>query len=78
MNDDELDAIRGFLEPDPISPRFVNKLVQEYGDESIRVAFLIPDKLNPYYLDFLLRRHKGHFYRNRYPTISLLNISDQT
>ena len=78
LNDDELDAIRGFLNSDAISPKFVNKLVQEYGDESIRVAFLFPDKVNPYYLDFLFRRHKGHFYRNRYPTISLVDISDQT
>ncbi len=77
LNDDELDAIRGFLEADAISPRFVNKLVQKYGDESIRVAFLIPDKVNPYYLDYLFRRHKGHFYRKRYPAISLLNIPDQ-
>ena len=78
LNDDELDSIRGFLESDAISPRFVNKLVQEYGDDSIRVAFLIPDKVNQYYLDFLFRRHKGHFFRKRYPAISLLNISDKT
>jgi hypothetical protein len=26
--------------------------------------------VNPYYLDFLFRRHKGHFYRKRYPFIS--------
>ena len=73
-NDDELDAIRGFLESDSISPRFVNKLVQEYGDESIRVAFLIPEKPNHPCLDFLFRRHKGHFYRKRYPTISFLRL----
>ena len=73
LNDDELDAIRGFLESDAISPKFVNKLVHEYGDKSMRVACLIPDKVNQYYLDFLFRRHKGHFYRKRYPTISLLN-----
>jgi len=73
LNDDELDAIRGFFESDAISPRFVNKLIKKYGDDSIRVAFLIPDTVNQYYLDFLFRRHKGHFYRKRYPTISLLN-----
>ena len=78
LNDDELDAIRGFLGSDAISPRFVKKLVQEYGDESIRVAFLIPDKGNQYSLDFLFRRHKGHFFRKRYPAISLLNISEKT
>ena len=41
LNDDALDAIRGFLDSDAISPRFLNNLVQEYGDESIRVAFMI-------------------------------------
>ena len=68
--DDELDAVRGFVESDAISPSFVNKLIQEYGDESIRVAYLIPDEENDCYLDFLFRRHKGHFYRERYPSIS--------
>jgi len=73
LNDDELNAIRSFLESDAISPRFVNKLVQEYGDESIQVAFLIPNTADKYFLDFLLRRHKGHFYRKRYPAISFIH-----
>jgi hypothetical protein len=42
------------------------------------LLFLIPDKPNHPCLDFLFRRHKGHFYRKRYPAISLPHISDKT
>jgi hypothetical protein len=72
LDNDELDAIRGFVESDAVSPRFVNKLVQEYGDESVRVAFLIPDTMDKY-LEFLLRKYKGHFFRKRYPSISFFH-----
>jgi len=73
LDDDELDAIRGFLESEAISPRFVKKLVEEYGDESIRAAFLIPNTSDKYCLEYLFRRHKGHFYRKRYPSISFIH-----
>jgi len=73
LNDDELYVIRGFLFSDAISPRFVKRLVEEYGDESIASAFLIPKDVDAYYLDYLLCRHKGHFYRKRYPSISFVH-----
>jgi hypothetical protein len=55
-----------------ISPAFVRRLVRDYGPESIAAAFLIRDTQNYPYLDYLLRRHKGHFYRNRYPSVSVI------
>lgn len=72
LSKDELYAIRGFISSEIISPRFVKKLVQEYGDKSISATFLIPNIFDEYYLDYLLRQHKGHFYRNRYPSISFI------
>ena len=70
LSEDEEDSIRGFIYSDAISPQFVKKVAQEYGDESILAAFLIRGGHGISCLDYLLRRYKGHFYRNRYPCIS--------
>ena len=72
LSEDEQNAIRGFISSNVISPRFVRKLIQEYGDKSIAGAFLIPDSVNNYFLDYFLRRYKGVFYRKRYPSISFV------
>ena len=71
LNEDDADSIRSFIFSDSISPKFVKKLVQKYGDESIASAFLVRSDHHTPYLDYLLRRYKGHFYRNRYPSITL-------
>jgi len=72
LDKDELYFIRGFITSTVISPLFVKKLVEEYGDDSVSVAFLIPYGFGNYYLDYLLRKYKGDFYRNRYPSISFV------
>ena len=72
LNEDDGDSIRELIFSDSISPGFVNKLVQKYGDESIASVFFIDKSRHKYYLNYLLRRYKGHFYRNRYPSISFL------
>jgi hypothetical protein len=72
VSEDEFEMIRELLCSDTISPQFVRKLVQEYGEESIASAFLIPQDCDKSYLEYLLRRYKGHFYRNRYPSITLV------
>jgi hypothetical protein len=73
VQEDEAEGIRQFLYADAISPQFVRKLVQDYGDASIAVAFLIPQDCNKSYLEYLLRRYKGHFYRKRYPSLSMID-----
>ncbi len=70
---DEAEMVRQFLYSDAISPQFVRKLVQEYGDASIVAAFLIPQDSDKYFLEYLLRRYKGHFYRKRYPSLSIVD-----
>jgi len=73
LNADESEMVRQFLYADAISPKFVERLVQDYGDASIASSFLIPRECEPYYLAYLLRRYKGHFYRNRYPALSIVD-----
>jgi len=70
--EDQECAIRGFFESDSISPRFVERVVGEYGDESVKTAFLLRGDQPGYWLDYLLRSHKGHFYRKRYPSLSVV------
>ena len=73
LKEDESEGIRQFLYADAISPPFVGKLVQEYGDASIAAAFFIPQDDGKHYLEYLLRRYKGHFYRKRYPSLSIVD-----
>jgi hypothetical protein len=73
LKEEESEGIRQFLYADAISPQFVHKLVQDYGDASIAAAFLIPQDCDRYYLKYLLRRYKGHFYRKRYPSITIVD-----
>jgi len=72
LTEDENEAIRGFFDSPAISPRFVRRALEEYSDESVKSAFLLRGELPGCWLDFLLRSYKGHFYRNRYPSLSVV------
>jgi len=72
LTDDEEDAIQAFIDSDSISPAFVRRVLAEYGSESVRAAFRLPEPLPEYWLEYLLRSRKGHFYRRRYPTVSVV------
>jgi hypothetical protein len=71
LTEDEEGAVRGFIDSKPISPRFVRRVLEEYGDESVRSAFKLKGDLPGYWLDYLLRSRKGAFYRKRYPSLSV-------
>jgi hypothetical protein len=72
LTGDEQEVIRGFFDSEAISPRFVRRVLNEYGDESVKTAFLLKGDLPGYWFDYLLRSRKGHFYRKRYPTLSVV------
>ncbi len=72
LTEKEQAVIRGFFESDAISPRFVRRVLGEYGDESVKEAFLLRGDPPGYWLDYLLRSHKGHFYRKRYPCLAVV------
>jgi len=72
LTEGEEEVIRGFFDSDAVSPRFVKRVLAEYGDESVKTAFLLKNDLPSYWLDYLLRSRKGHFYRKRYPTLSVI------
>ena len=41
LTGDEEAAIRGFVESPAISPRFVRRVLEEYGDDSVKAAFVL-------------------------------------
>jgi Protein of unknown function (DUF3843) len=67
----EAGTIRDWVLSDSISPGFVRRLAERFGDESIRAAFLLGHRREDYALEYLLRRYKGRFYRPRYPTLTI-------
>ena len=72
LTEDEQEVIRGFFDAKAISPRFVRRVLEEHGDDSARAAFLLRGDLPDYWLDWLLRSRKGHFYQKRYPTLAVV------
>ncbi len=70
LSEDEYRAIHGLIESPNLSPAFVQRLLQEYNDSSIARVYIIKQPPS-YYLAYLLRQHKGHFYRTRYPNVAL-------
>jgi hypothetical protein len=65
-------SIRGFFDSPAVSPAFVRRVLSEFGDESVQKAFVLKGKVPSYWLDYLFRIRKGHFYRRRYPTLAVI------
>jgi small multidrug resistance family-3 protein len=55
-----------------ICPAFIMRFVQEHGAQSILAAYCVARHQDAYVLDYLLRCHKGSFYRSRYPMLSVV------
>jgi hypothetical protein len=72
LSEDDREAIYGVITSEVISPAFVQRLVKEYGAESIAAAYLIDDWADEIFLPYLLRRYKGGYFRNRYPNLSII------
>jgi len=50
----------------------VRRVVGEYGDASIKAAYRLSADAPDYWREYLLRSRKGHFYRQRYPSLSVV------
>jgi len=76
LTDLERDALRHFVTDRCISPAFVHRLVREHGTASLLETFHVRDLPPDGALTFLLRCHKGRFYLNRYPSLSLMKSGE--
>jgi len=71
LSEDEAEVLQAFIESEAISPAFVRRVIQDYGRASLSALYYLPTG-NDSEVEYLLRRFKGHFYRRRFPCISLL------
>jgi len=72
MTTEQEDAIQQFITLDDLSPAFVRRVLDEYGGESVKAVFRLPEDTPDSWLDCLLRKYKGHYYRKRYPAFSVI------
>ena len=75
LTDKEIDALQHLLTDAAISPAYVRRLVADHGTESLTESFLMRNAPSGLALEFLLRRHKGQYYRKRYPALSLVEAA---
>jgi hypothetical protein len=69
LTQDEMEILQAFIEGEASSPAFVRRVIRDAGSEGIARLYFLPDGEDG--IEYLLRRFKGHYYRNRYPCISL-------
>ena len=74
LKEDERFAIWQLITSDNISVNYVHKLIKKYGSKSIATIFFIENE--PKLIEYLLHKYKGHFYLNRYPTLSFAAEDD--
>ena len=77
LTKEEQYLLRGLVKCDSVSVQFVHYMVERFGAESIKSAFLMDNDTDKIGLDYLLHTHKGHFYRTRYPSTSLPDYCHQ-
>lgn len=65
-------VLRNLVTSQNISLAFVERLIREYGAESLLETFHLRSLPPERTLAFLLRCHKGRFFRNRYPLLALV------
>lgn len=71
LTPDEDAMIRDWIQSDGIGPAFVHRVLKEYGGvESVKFAFRCETDA-PCALEYLLRCNKGHYYRKRFPSLSI-------
>ncbi len=65
----EMETLQAFIEGELISPAFVRRVIRDAGSTGLETLYFLTGSPNG--IDYLLRRFKGRFYRNRYPAIFL-------
>jgi hypothetical protein len=73
LTDMERETLLGWIESPSISPAFVKRFVGEYGAQSVFDACFVDRSSDAYTLEYLLRCHKGMFYRTQHPSLSLID-----
>jgi len=68
LTDEDIDYMHALIEDNSLSPSFVRKIMAKYGNRSVMKAYHVDTEEC---LDFLLRKYKGAFYQERYPSLTV-------
>ncbi|HPA24431.1 MAG TPA: DUF3843 family protein [Candidatus Cloacimonas sp.] len=72
LNDDEVESLFRFMESDALSIAFANRIIQDYGGKiSFVETFCLDISDIDTSFNYILRKYKGNFFRNRYPDLTL-------
>ncbi|HLX63410.1 MAG TPA: DUF3843 family protein [Planctomycetota bacterium] len=72
MTSEGAEMLVGVMQDQNLSPDFILRLIKAHGDESMRAAFLLERHPEPYVIDYLCRRYKGRFFKERYPNLNVV------
>ena len=72
LTENEMDVFGHFLTDRSVSPAFIRRVLAEHGAESLLAIYLMRRSPPELALEFLLRRHKGQYYRKHYPSITIV------
>ncbi len=70
LTSDDLDFIYAMIEDPSISPAFVQRILSMFGTKSVLKAYLLKEEND---IDYIIHKHKGIFFKNRYPTLTIVN-----
>lgn len=68
LTDEDIDYMHALIEDNSLSPDFVRKIMAKYGNRSVMKAYHVDTEEC---LDFLMRKYKGAFYQERYPSLTV-------
>lgn len=68
----EAEFLRWIVEDPAMNPAFVRYMASRHGGESIKSVFALEGCQEEYWLEYLLRRYKGKFFRKRFPHVSVM------
>jgi hypothetical protein len=72
MSDHDRERVASFVVSENTSPDFVRHMVERHGAEAIRDSFVLGSNPPDYWLEYLLRRFKGDYFKKQYPSIVLV------
>lgn len=70
LTDEDIEFIHALIEENSISPDFVYKILsKEHGKKSVLKAYHLKNEKD---IDYLIRKYRGIYFKNRYPSLTLI------
>ena len=70
LTEEDMEFICSLIEDTSISPAFIDKLFSLYGKKTVLKVYHLKEESD---VDYLIHKYKGYYFRNRYPTLTLVD-----